>query len=112
MDGRATRLISPTQGEYHEGLFRFAHQPRLHGCRSSFRIGRDHLLMTHQPATPPRLTHAECENCGWVGPLSEAKEHPERPHPMDGGFCPECMNELRFWITAEEAQAILDEYDA
>lgn len=36
------------------------------------------------------MMYTECGWCGWLGPLTELKDHPERPMPLDFGFCPEC----------------------
>ncbi len=82
---------------------------------SQFRIQRDYQpralsLNQNQEMNDP-LTHAECGNCGWIGALKEAKEHPTRPMPMDGGFCPTCGLEFNLWITESEANRLIAEYD-
>lgn len=62
------------------------------------------------------LTHGECGQCGWLGLLTDTEEHPDRPTPMDFGFCPDCLKDGRVCeidnhLTASEAEALLSEYD-
>ena len=40
------------------------------------------------------ILYTDCPQCGWVGPVSDLKDHPTRPQPMDFGFCPECGAEV------------------
>lgn len=58
-----------------------------------------------------KLTHGECYNCGWIGPLMATLDHPDRPM-ADDMFCPQCrVCEIDHWITEEEAAAKLAEYE-
>lgn len=58
------------------------------------------------------MMNTECGNCGWIGPVSELKEHPIRPVASDFGFCPwctcECDGEL---FDDEEMERRLKEYE-
>lgn len=55
-----------------------------------------------------RYTHSECGQCGWIGKITDLKDHPERPTAMDLGFCPDCMKnhriiEVEVLMTEQEA---------
>jgi hypothetical protein len=56
------------------------------------------------------FTHAECGQCGWLGKMSEMKEHPTRPRPTDLGFCPECGAEIYVLLTTGQARKIEESY--
>ena len=58
------------------------------------------------------MMNTECANCGWMGPLTDLKDHPLRPMPCDFGFCPECTFECDGEIfDDEEMQQRLKEYE-
>lgn len=52
----------------------------------------------------------ECGQCGWLGPITELNEHPERPMPNDLGFCPYCGCDCDYMLTEEEAAKIIADY--
>ena len=58
--------------------------------------------------------YVECGQCGWIGPLSELKDQPTRPMPLDIGFCPDsrCGAEIDEWPFDEaEKDRRLAEYE-